>query len=65
MNITSIGGRELYSILLGNDSPFGKPCSANPIELNETLAGDRVDISNAVKANATKFQVTEIGRAHV
>ena len=43
-------GRELYSILLGNDSPFGKPYGANPIELNETLAGDRVDISNAVKA---------------
>lgn len=60
MKITSIGGRELYSILLGNDSPFGKPYSANPIELNETLAGDRVDISNAVKANATKFQVTDI-----
>mgnify|MGYP004528267283 CR=1 FL=1 len=27
MNITSIGGRELYSILLGKESPFGSSSS--------------------------------------
>ncbi len=63
MNITSVGGRELYSILLGDNSPFGKPYNANPVELNETLNGERIEISNALKADPTKFQVSDIQNA--
>lgn len=57
MNITSIGGRELYSILLGKESPFG---SSSSVELNETLEGSRIDISKVLNTDPTKFQVTDI-----
>ena len=57
MNITSIGGRELYSILLGKESPFG---SSSSVELNETLEGSRIDISKVSNTDPTKFQVTDI-----
>ena len=60
MNITSVGGRELYNILLGDNSPFGKPCNAKPVELNETLNGESIEISNALKADPSKFQVSDI-----